>query len=114
LSIGIDSLGFIPGEKDVQAAVEIGSGTLARQIGHLNGYRGIVADQFGARFIAGQSQNVVYAGAGYGIGNGAGTRDWLGAGLSAAGLIPGLNEAAAVASIGYDLFKTVKAVASCP
>ena len=114
LSIGIDALGFIPGEKDVQAAVEIGSGTVARQIGNWNGYRGIVADQFGARFIASQSQNVSAAASGYGIGNGVGTGDWLGAGLSAAGLIPGLNEAAAVASIGYDLFKTVKAVANCP
>lgn len=114
LSIGIDALGFIPGEKDVQAAVEIGSGTIARQIGNWNGYRGIVADQFGARFIAGQSQNVMYAGAGYSIGNGAGTGDWLGAGLAVGGLIPGLNEVAAVASIGYDAYKTVKAVASCP
>jgi hypothetical protein len=114
LSIGVDALGFIPGEKDVQAAVEIGSGTIARQVGNWKGYRGIVADQFGARFIAGQSQNVMYAGAGYSIGNGAGTGDWLGTGLAVAGLIPGLNEVAAVASIGYDAYKTVKAVASCP
>jgi len=114
LSIGVDALGFIPGEKDVQAAVEIGSGTVARQIGNWNGYRGIVADQFGARFIAGQSQNVSAAASGYSIGNGAGTGDWLGTGLAVAGLIPGLNEVAAVASIGYDAYKTVKAVASCP
>jgi hypothetical protein len=114
LSIGVDALGFIPGEKDVQAAVEIGSGTIARQIGNWKGYRGIVADQFGARFIAGQSQNVMYAGAGYSIGNGAGTGDWLGTGLAVAGLIPGLNELAAGASIVYDGYKTVKAVMSCP
>jgi hypothetical protein len=30
LNVGVDALGFIPGEKDVQAAVEIGSGTVAR------------------------------------------------------------------------------------
>ena len=113
LSIGVDALGFIPGEKDVQAAVEIGSGTVARQIGNWNGYRGIVADQFGARFIAGQSQNVSAAASGYSIGNGVGTGDWLGTGLAVAGLIPGLNELAAGASIVYDGYKTAKAAANC-
>ena len=91
LSIGVDTLGFIPGEKDVQAAVKIGSRTFARQIGNLKGYRGIVADQVGARFIASQSQNVKDAASGYSIGNGAGTGDLLGTGLAVAGLIPGLN-----------------------
>lgn len=33
LSIGIDALGFIPGEKDVEAGVKIGAGTVARRIG---------------------------------------------------------------------------------
>jgi hypothetical protein len=111
--MGIDALGFIPGEKDVEAGVKIGAGTVARQIGNWKGYRGIVADQFGARFVAGQSQNVMYAGTGYGIGNGAGTGDWIGDGLSAAGLIPGLNEFAAGASIVYDGVKTAKAVMNC-
>jgi hypothetical protein len=110
LSIGADALGFIPGEKDVQAAVEIGSGTVARQIGNWNGYRGIVADQFGARYIAGASQTAKAGGLGYGLASG----DWISLGLNAAGLIPGLNEVAAVASIGYDAYKTVKAVAKCP
>jgi RHS repeat-associated protein len=114
LSIGLDALGFIPGEKDVEAAVEIGSGSVARQIGNWNGYRGIVADRFGARFIADQSQNVREAAEGGEIGNGAGTGEWLEAGIHAAGLIPGLNDAAAAVSIVYDGIKTAMAVANCP
>ena len=33
LSMGIDALGFIPGEKDVEAGVRISAGTVARRIG---------------------------------------------------------------------------------
>ena len=113
MSVAVDSLGFIPGEKDVQAAVEIGSGSLARQIGNWNGYRGIVADRFGARFIATGSQDVKAVQAGYGIGSGVGVGDWASAGLSAVGLIPGLNDVATGLSVGKDIYQTWSAVAKC-
>ena len=113
LSAGVDALGFIPGEKDVQAAVDIGSGTFARQIGNWNGHRGIVADRFGARFIARGSQYAGAFGSGATLGTAVGTGDWISLGLSSAGLIPGLNEFAAGASIVYDGVKTAEAVAKC-
>lgn len=113
MSAGVDALGFIPGEKDVQAAVDIGSGTFARQIGNWNGYRGIVADQFGARFIASGSQDVKAVGLGYGIGSGGATGDWISLGLNVAGLIPGLNDVAASLSIAKDIYQTGAAIARC-
>jgi hypothetical protein len=114
LNVGVDALGFIPGEKDVQAAVEIGSGTVARQIGNLNGYRGIVADQFGARYIASGSQTLKAGGLGYSLASGGANGDWLSLGLNAAGLIPGLNEVAATLSIAKDVVQTGMAIAKCP
>jgi hypothetical protein len=77
------------------------------------GAPGIVADQFGARFIAGQAHNVEGAVAGYHIGNGIGTGDYLGAGLHVAGLIPGLNDIAVGLSIAKDIYQTGMKIAQC-
>ena len=101
LSVGIDSIGLIPE-----------AGGVARIIGHQAGYVGVVADQAGSRLIGAVDAT---ANTGRGL---AGLTDTsptglASTGLTIAGFIPGLNDAAAVGSIGLDLFRTAKAIRAC-
>jgi RHS repeat-associated protein len=101
LSVGIDSIGLIPE-----------AGGIARVIGHQAGYVGVVADQAGSRLIGAVDAT---ANTGRGL---AGLTDTsptglASTGLTMAGFIPGLNDAAAVGSIGLDLFRTAKAIGAC-
>jgi hypothetical protein len=98
LSVGLDS---------------IGAETAARQIGNLNGYRGIVADQFGRKVLTSASVSAKGAASGISLGQGVTEGDWIQGGLTVAGLIPGLGQGAALLSINYDVFKTAKAVYAC-
>ncbi|MGC1783101.1 MAG: hypothetical protein WA708_11320 [Acidobacteriaceae bacterium] len=102
LSIGVDSIGLIPE-----------AGGVARIIGHQAGYVGVVADQFGANILnaVGHTGATVQGLNGLTDTSGSGL---LSTGLTIAGFIPGLNDAAAVGSIGLDLFKTVEAIRQCP
>ncbi|MBV9267625.1 MAG: hypothetical protein JO061_15765, partial [Acidobacteriaceae bacterium] len=108
LHVGIDSLGLIPE-----------AGGVAREIGHQFLYRGVVADQFGARVI----RNV-----GFGAGLGStilGLQDTSTTGLAsttlgAAGIVaafartaPIVGQAISVVSIGVDLYTAGKAIAAC-
>lgn len=81
-------------------------------IGHQAGYVGVVADQVGSNVINAVGHTAV---AGQGL---VGLTDTsptglVSTGLTIAGFIPGLNDAAAVGSIGLDLFKTAKAIGAC-
>ncbi len=100
--VGIDAVGLIPE-----------AGGIARVIGHQAGYVGVVADQAGTRFIqaVGGSTSTVSGLNGLTDTSGSGL---LSTGLTVAGFIPGLNDAAAVGSIGLDLFKTLEAIRQCP
>jgi hypothetical protein len=109
LSVGLDSIGLLPEGK----AIEIGAETAARQIGNLNGYRGIVADQFGRKVLTSASVSAKGAASGISLGQGVTEGDWIQGGLTVAGLIPGLGQGAALLSINYDVFKTAKAVYAC-
>jgi RHS repeat-associated protein len=101
LHIGIDAIGLIPE-----------AGGLARMIGHGAGYVGVVADQTGAGVIKafGGSTGAVQGLAGLGDTSAEGL---VSTGLTVAGFIPGLGQAAAVGSIGVDVYKTVKAIGQC-
>jgi hypothetical protein len=102
LSIGVDAIGLIPEGG--------GAKTVARGIGHWAGYRGIVADNFGKAAI-----HQVAGGADtFSLTQGLGEQDWISTGLSVAGFIPVLGQAAAGASIVYDGYKTWKKIQACP
>lgn len=98
----IDAIGLIPV-----------AGGVARSIGHIGGYRGVVADQFGARTIGALGKTV-------GIENGAisfSTGDptsWVSAGLTAAGFIPGAGQISTAASLAWDVGVTAYKVYQCP
>jgi hypothetical protein len=99
--VAVDSIGLIPE-----------AGGLARIIGHQAGYVGVVADQAG-------SSVVKAVGASTGTASGlAGLSDTspeglLSTGLTIAGFIPGVGQAASGLSIALDIFKTAKAVIHC-
>jgi hypothetical protein len=101
LSAGIDAIGLIPE-----------AGGLARMIGHGAGYVGVVADQTGAGVIKafGGSTSAVNGLAGLGDTSAEGL---VSTGLTVAGFIPGLGQAAAVGSLGVDVYKTVRAIGQC-
>jgi RHS repeat-associated protein len=101
LHVGIDAIGLIPE-----------AGGLARVIGHQAGYVGVVADQLGTKVIqgVGGSAGAVQGLAGLGDTSPEGL---VSTGLTVAGFIPGLGQAAAVGSIGVDVYKTVKAIGQC-
>ena len=101
LHVGIDAIGLIPE-----------AGGLARVIGHQAGYVGVVADQLGTKVIqgVGGSAGTVQGLAGLGDTSPEGLAS---TGLTVAGFIPGLGQAAAVGSIGVDVYKTVKAIGQC-
>ncbi|MDE3106184.1 MAG: RHS repeat-associated core domain-containing protein [Acidobacteriota bacterium] len=101
VSVGIDAVGLIPE-----------AGGVARFIGNQAGYRGVVADQLGAKVIGafGKSTSTV---------NGlASITDTSALGLTStaltiAGFIPGLGQISSGLSLGVDLYKTYKAVSAC-
>ncbi|MGB8060514.1 MAG: hypothetical protein WCF26_01290, partial [Candidatus Sulfotelmatobacter sp.] len=101
VSAGIDAIGLIPE-----------AGGLARMIGHGAGYVGVVADQTGAGVIKafGGSTGAVNGLAGLGDTSAEGL---VSTGLTVAGFIPGLGQAAAVGSLGVDVYKTVRAIGQC-
>lgn len=101
LQVGLDSIGLIP-----EAG---GAESLARDIGNWRGYRGIVADNFGRGII-----RYAKGGAnGASLGNGLGEQDWMSTGLAVAGFIPGLGQASAAFSIGYDIYRTADEIGKC-
>ena len=102
LSIGVDAIGLIPEGG--------GAKTVARNVGNWFGYRGIVADNFGKAAI----QQAQHGADTFSLTQGLGGQDWISTGLSAAGFIPVLGQAAAGASIIYDGYKTWKKIQACP
>lgn len=100
-TVAIDSVGLIP-----EAG---GALTAARRLGNMRGYRGIMADQFGGRAIR-QSQDMA---GGFGFAQGLGDKDALGTGFAVAGFIPGVEQIAALGSMGYDAYKIYKAIKQC-
>lgn len=99
--VGLDAIGLIPE-----------AGGVARIIGHGAGYVGVVADQTGSRIIkaVGASQSAVR-----GL-NGlfdTSPQGLISDGLTIAGFIPGLGQAAAIGSIIMDTYQTAKAISQC-
>lgn len=102
LHVGIDAIGLIPE-----------AGGIARVIGHQAGYVGVVADRAGTRVIhgVGAAANGEQGLAGL---SDTSTEGVVSTGLTVAGFIPGLGTAVAAAAVGWDIFKTVKAIRQCP
>ncbi len=101
MHVGIDAIGLIPA-----------AGGIARAIGHQAGYVGAVADRLGSNVIkaAGGSTSAASGLAGLSDTSPEGLAS---TGLTIAGFVPGLGQAAAVGSIGVDVYKTVKAIGQC-
>jgi RHS repeat-associated protein len=102
LSIGIDSVGLIPE-----------AGGIARMIGHEAGYVGVVADRTGNGVIRAVGASTSTALGLNGLFDPS-AEGMLSTGLTIAGFIPGLGQAAAVGSIGVDSYKLAKAIRQCP
>lgn len=101
LSLGLDAVGLIPE-----------AGGIARFVGHEAGYRGVVADRFGASIIGVFGKA---AGSGHAAFNITDTSA-LGiasTGLAAIGLFTPLAQFAAAASLAVDVTKTVQAIRAC-
>ncbi|WP_446743084.1 RHS repeat domain-containing protein [Silvibacterium acidisoli] len=108
LHVGIDSIGLIPE-----------AGGIARIIGHQAGYRGIVADQLGAKVIARVGLMAGYVSGVAGVDDTSAT-GLVSSGLSVAGIVSTLAGSAPIVgqvisglSIADDLISTGMAVASC-
>ena len=101
LSVGIDAIGLIPE-----------AGGVARMIGHGAGYRGVVADQLGSKVIKafGASTSTVQGLNGLGDTSVEGV---VSTGLTVAGFIPGAGQVVAGLSVGWDVFRTAKAIEQC-
>jgi hypothetical protein len=101
LHAGIDAIGLIPE-----------AGGIARAIGHQAGYVGVVADHLGANVLkaVGASTGVELSLAGLRESSSEGV---LSAGLTVVGFIPVFGQAAAVALIAVDIYKTAKAIGEC-
>jgi hypothetical protein len=89
------------------------AGGVARIIGHGSGYVGVVADQAGGRAVkaAGKSTDTVRGLNGL---TDTSPEGMLSTGLTVAGFIPGLSDAAAGLSIALDIYKTAQAINLCP
>ena len=85
---------------------------IVRGIGHEFGFRGIVADLAGKKLLKD-------VGGAFGLANTLGNIDdtsedgLVSTGLGLLSLIPPIQEAAAMGSIGFDIYKTIKAVRAC-
>jgi hypothetical protein len=99
--VGIDAIGLIPE-----------AGGLARVIGHQAGYIGVVADQLGSKMIksVGASTSTVQGLRGLFDKSPEGL---VSTGLTVAGFIPGAGQVVAGLSVGWDVFKTARAIAAC-
>ena len=102
LDIGLDAIGLIPEGG--------GAKTVARDIGHWAGYRGVVADNFGKEVL----EQVGDFKDGYDIGEGVAEQDWWSIGFTVAGFVPGLEQAVAIGSIIHDTYETAEAINQCP
>ena len=101
MSLGIDAIGLIPE-----------AGGIARIIGHGAGYRGIVADRAGYKII----DRIEKTGGGILGLNGlddTATEGIVSTGLAISGFVPGWGTAVSAISLGWDLFKTAKAIGKC-
>jgi hypothetical protein len=101
LHVGIDAIGLIPE-----------AGGIARVIGHQAGYVGVVADQAGFKVVDafGNSTGAVSGLAGLGDTSAEGL---VSTGLTVAGFIPGAGQVTAGLSVGWDVFRAVKAIRQC-
>jgi hypothetical protein len=81
-------------------------------IGHQAGYVGVVADQLGSKIIKSVGASTSTAQGLLGLFD-ASPQGLISTGLTIAGFIPGFNDAAAVGSIGLDIFRTAKAIRAC-
>ena len=102
-SIALDSIGFIPGGKDI----EVGAESTARLVGNLKGCRRIVADNYGRAFLTSSGSMLKGAAAGLSLGDSVTTGDGVSSFLNIVGLIPipGLSDVTATLSIAYDAGK---------
>jgi hypothetical protein len=89
------------------------AGGVARIIGHGSGYVGVVADQAGGRVLKAAGASTDTARGLNGLTD-TSPEGMLSTGLTVAGFILGVSDAAAVGSIGVDIYKTVKAISLCP
>jgi len=93
------------------------AGSVARWLGNQVGYRGIVATQYGTRIIMPFNQtmsamNVAEGGKNI-VTSGPSTEGVASTVLGAAGLVPGLAQYAAGASVTYDLIKLATEIQAC-
>jgi RHS repeat-associated protein len=102
LSVGIDSIGLIPA-----------AGGITRAIGNGAGYRGVVADQQGYKFVNALGKSTSAAQGLSGVVH-TSPLGLLSSGLTAAGFVPGLGQLASGASIVVDVVKTGLAISQCP
>jgi hypothetical protein len=112
--IGIDAIGLIPEAEGVTKVFENEAGyQIARAVGNSAGYRGVVATQYGMKAVAqGKGAAAAISGA-FGLGD-TSAQGRISTGLTVAGFIPGLGQAAAIGSIIIDTYKTTKAISQCP
>ena len=100
-SFAVDAIGLIP---------EVGgAGTVARKIGNFNGYKGIVADNFGKAAI----EQIHGAKDTFNATQGGMKGDATGVGLAVAGFIPGLGQAAAVGEMVHDWNEGIEESPEC-
>lgn len=112
-SIAIDAIGLIPEAEGVTKVFENEAGyQIARGVGNLAGYRGVVATQYGMKAVTQGKGAVGAIGGAFGLGD-TSVQGRLSTGLTVAGFIPGLGTLAAGASIVNDAIKTRMAVANC-
>jgi RHS repeat-associated protein len=101
LHLAVDSIGLIPE-----------AGGLARVIGHQAGYVGAVADQAGSNIIKAVGASTSTGSGLTGLSD-TSPEGLLSTGLTIAGFIPGVGQAAAGLSIALDIYKTAKAIIHC-
>ena len=97
----IDAVGLIPGAR--------GAGTLARRIGNNRGFRGSVADTYGASKIAKAKGQMTATSAAYNILE----SDAGGLLLDALGSLPAISTAVSAVNIGMTGYETYKKVETC-
>jgi RHS repeat-associated protein len=101
LHVGIDAIGLIPE-----------AGGVARLIGHGAGYRGVVADQLGNRIIKGVGASANIGSGVLGLGD-TSAEGLISTGLIVVGFIPGAGQIASGISLGWDIYRTAKAIGQC-
>jgi len=104
LHVGIDSIGLIPE-----------AGGIARVVGHQAGYVGVVADHVGSKLISGIGNTAGVGSTSFTLSDSSAStgEKVTSTALTVAGFVPGLNDAAAVASIGLDILHATRAIRAC-